>query len=240
MVAVGLAAFEAGGDFDVVAVGESGAQAVEFVFEAAQGAEDFVAILFEDGAPDLRITTSDARGVTQTAAGVVAPRGIFFGEKSTETRRDDLGQVTDVRDDFVVFVRGDGDDFSAEGMPKRHRGGGGGGRGFGQRGDETGAAFEEGSGAVFPAGFFRAGHGVGTDEVCVGSEGGVSEAGNFAFYAADVGDQRAGCKLGGDAAGEWHDLVDGCGDHDEVGAADGCVGRVCDGVTPRLFAQFET
>ena len=35
MVAVSFAALNTGGDFDVVAVGESGAQAMELVFEAA-------------------------------------------------------------------------------------------------------------------------------------------------------------------------------------------------------------
>lgn len=78
MVAVGFAALNSGGDFDVVAVGESGAQAMEFVFEAAEGAENLVAILFEDRAPDLWVAAGDARGVAQAAAGVVAPRGILW------------------------------------------------------------------------------------------------------------------------------------------------------------------
>ena len=239
MVAVGFAALNSGGDFDVVAFGESGAQAMEFVFEAAEGAENLVAILFEDRAPDLWVAAGDARGVAQAAAGVVAPRGIFCGEKSAETGCDDLRQVADVRDDFVVLVRRDRHDLGAECVPKFDDGGGGLGGGIGERSDETGTVFEEGCGAVFPAGFFGAGHRVGTDEVGVGCEGGVTEAGDFFFYAADVGDERAGGKVGGDLAGEGDDLVDGCGDHNEVGAADGCVGRVRDGVAPRLRAKFE-
>ena len=120
-----------------------------------------------------------------------------------------------------------------------HAGGGGLGGSIHERSDETGAVFEEGCGAVFPAGFFGAGHGVRADEVGVGCEGGVTEKGDFVFHAADVGDERAGGQVRGDLAGEVDDLVDGCGDHDEVGAADGCVGGLRDGVTPRLCAQFE-
>ena len=239
MVAVGFAARNTGGDFEVVAVGESGAQAMEFVFEAAEGAENLVAILLEDRAPDLWVAAGDARGVAQAAAGVVAPRRIFCGEKSAKTGRDDLRQVADVRDDFVVLVRRERHDLGAECVPKFDDGGGGLGGSIHERSDETGAVFEQSCGAVFPAGFLGAGHGVRADEVGVGCEGGVTEAGDFVFHAADVGDERAGGKVRGDLTGEGDDLVDGCGDHDETGVADGIAGGLRDGVAPWLRAKFE-
>jgi hypothetical protein len=125
-------------------------------------------------------------------------------------------------------------------VPEFHDRGGRGGRRLREWSDETRAAFEEGGGAVFPAGFFGAGHRVGADEVRVGREGGVTEAGNFAFYAADVGDGRAGRKVGGDLTGEGDYLVNGGGEDDEVGATDGFVGGFGDGVAPRLIAKFQT
>ncbi len=82
LVAVGLAAFEAGGDFDVVAVSECGAKSVQLILEVAQRAKHFIAILLEDGAPDFWVTRGDPRGVAQTATGVVAPRGILFCEEN--------------------------------------------------------------------------------------------------------------------------------------------------------------
>lgn len=239
LVAVGFAAFDAGGDFDVVAVGEGSAQAVEFVFEAAESAEDFVAVLLEDGAPDVRVAAGDASGVTEAAAGVVAPRGVFLREKSAEAGRDDLREMADVRDDFVVLIGGDGDDLGTEGMPEGDDGRGGGGRGVGERSDEAGAVLKEDRAAVFPTGFLGAGHGVGADEVGAGGKGGVAEAGDLALHAAHVSDESAGREIRRDLSGERDDLIDGGGDHDEAGAADGFAGRIGDGVAPRLFAELE-
>lgn len=239
VVAIGFPAFDAGGDFEVVAVGEGGAETVEFVFEAAQGAEDFVAVLFENGAPDLRVARGDAGGVAQAAAGVIAPGGIFFREETAETGGDHLREVADVGDNFVVLVGCHGDHLGAEGMPERDDGGGGGGRRVGERSDEAGALLEEAGGAVFPAGFFRSGHGVCADEVGAGGEGGVAEAGDLAFHTADIGDEGAGSEIGGDLAAEGDNLVDRGGDHDEVGPLHGGVGRVGDGVAPRLCAEGE-
>ena len=240
LVAIGFPTFDAGGDFEVVAVGEGGAETVEFVFEAAQGAENFIAILFENGAPDLRIARGDAGGVAQAAAGVIAPRGIFFREETAETGGDHLREVADMGDNFVVLVGRHGDHLGAEGMPERDDGGGGGGRRVGERSDEAGAVSKEPGGAVFPAGFFGTGHGVRADEVGAGGEGGVAEAGDLAFHTADIGDEGAGSEIGGDLAAEGDDLVDRGGEHDQVSPLHGCVGRVGDGVAPRLFAEGET
>ena len=239
MVAVGFPAFDAGGDFEVVAVGEGGAEAVEFGFEVAQGAENLIAVLLENGAPDLRVARGDAGRVAQAAAGVVAPRRIFFREATAEGGGDHLREVADVGDNFVVLVGRHGDHLGAEGMPERDDGGGGGGRRVGERSDEAGAVLKEAGGAVFPAGFFGTGHGVCADEVGAGGEGGVGVAGDLAFHAADIGDEGAGREIGGDLAAEGDDLVDRGGDHDEVGPLHGCVGRVGDGVAPRLFAEGE-
>lgn len=239
LLAVGFAAFDAGGDFGVVAVGESGAETVEFVFETGEGTEDFVAVLLEDGAPDLRVAAGDAGGIAEAAAGEVAPRVIFLREETAETGGDHLREMADVGDDLVVAIRGDGGDFGAEVVPEFYDGGGGVGGSIGERSDEAGAAFEKGGGAVLPAGFFGAGHGVGADEVRVRGEGGVSEAGDFGFYAADIGDERAGGEVGCDLAGERDDLIDGGGEDNERGAADGFVGGVGDGVAPRLLAEFQ-
>jgi len=80
---------------------------------------------------------------------------------------------------------------------------------------------------------------VGADEVRVGCESGMTEARDFTFYAADVGDKGAGREVGGDLPGEGDDLVYGGSEDDEVGATDGFVGRFRDGVTPRLIAKFQ-
>lgn len=237
MAAVVVAAFEVGDDLDVVAVGEGGFEGVEFVFEFGEGAENFVAVLFEYGAPELRIAGGDAGGVAEAAAGVVAPVGILVGEEGAEGGGEDLGEVADVCDDFVVGVGGDGDGLGAEIAPEAGDGFGGGGGGLGKRGDETGAVVEEIGRAVFPTGFFGAGHGMGADEVSAAGEGGVAETGDFAFDAADVGDDGAGREVRGDLAGEIDDAIDGGGDDDEGGVADGGFGGVGDVIAPRLFAE---
>lgn len=237
MAAVVVAAFEEGDDLDVVAVGEGGFEGVKFVFEFGEGAEDFVAVLFENGAPELRIAGGDAGGVAEAAAGVVAPGGIFAGEEGAERRGEHLRKMTDVRDDFVVGVGRNRDGFGAEIAPEAGDGFGGGGVGFGERGDEASAVVEEIGRAVFPAGFLGAGHGMGADEVGAAGDGGVAEAGDFAFDAADVGDDGVGREVGGDLAGEIDDAIDGGGDDDEGGVADGGFGGVGDVIAPRLFAE---
>ncbi len=104
MAAVVVAALEVGDDLGEVAVGESGFEGVEFVFEFGEGSEDLIAVLFEDGAPELRIAGGDARGVAESAAGVITPVWVFAGEEGAERGREDLGKMADVGDDFVVGV----------------------------------------------------------------------------------------------------------------------------------------
>ena len=116
MIAVGPAALEAGDDLEVVAVGEGDLKAVQLLLKVTQGAQHFVAVLFQDAPPKLGVAAGDARGVAQTAARVVAPAGVFLGEERTKRRRDHLGQVTDVRDDFVVLIRVDRRHFGAQAM----------------------------------------------------------------------------------------------------------------------------
>jgi hypothetical protein len=242
-VAVGFAAVEAGADFGPVAVGDGGVQALEFVLETAECAEDFVAVLLEDLDPHGRVARGDAGGVAQAVAGEIAPGGIFLREERAEARRDGLGEVADVGDDFVVFVGCDGADFAAEIAPEAGDGVGGFGvsrGGAGERGDEADAFVEEVGAAVFPAGFLAAGHGVRADEKGGCGRRGVAGAGEFAFDAADVGDDRASGEGGGDLAGELDDFFDGGGEDDEGRVADGFLGRVGDGVAPRLFLERET
>ena len=104
LAAVIVATLEAGDDLEKVTIGEGGFEGVEFIFELGESAEDFVAILFEDGAPELWVAGGDAGGVAEPAAGVVAPGGVFAGEESAEGGGEDLGKMADVRDDFVVGV----------------------------------------------------------------------------------------------------------------------------------------
>ena len=147
--------------------------------------------------------------------------------------------MADVRDDFVVAGRFDCRGGGAEIAPETGGGFRGTGVGVFQRREKTGAMFEETGGRVFPTGFFRAGHRVRADEVRARTERGVAEAGDFAFHAADVGDDRAGREMRGDLLREWDDAVDGRGNDDNARAAHGFLGRVGDGVTPRLSAQRE-
>ena len=206
-------------------IGEGALEVVQLLLVTAHGAEHLVAVLVEDGLPELGVAAGDAGGVAQAAAGVIAPRGIFLGEKRAEIRGDDLRQVADVGDDFVVLVGIDGHGLGAEVVPEFYDCGGGGGLGCAERGDEAGPADEEVGGAVFPAGFFGAGHRVGADKVGVRAEGGGAEAGDLAFDAADIGDESAGGKRRGDLAGERNDLIDGGGDDDESGAGGGSLGK---------------
>jgi hypothetical protein len=87
---------------------------------------------------------------------------------------------------------------------------------------------------VGPAGFFRAGHGVRADEMAVSADGEVAEAADLALHAAHVGDEGAGGEVGGDLLDQRDDAVHGRGDDDQVGALDRGLGRVGDGVAPRL------
>ena len=211
--------------------------------ELAQGAEDFVAVLLEDLDPHGRVARGDAGGVAQAVAGEIAPGGIFLREERAEARGDGLGEVADVGDDFVVFVGGDGADFGAEIAPEAGDGVGGFGVRFvggGERGDEADAFVEEVGAAVFPAGFLAAGHRVGADEKGGRGRRGVAGAGEFAFDAADVGDDCTSWQGGSDLAGEFDDFFDGCGQDNERRVADGFFGCVGDGVAPGLGLERET
>ena len=142
---------------------------VEVVFESLERTQNLVAVLFENLDPHSGVAGGDASGVFQAVAGEVTPFGGALVEKSAEIGGDDLGQVADVGDDFVVLVGADGHDLGSEISPEADHGFDGyvvvvfGG------GDKTGAAIEEFSITIFPAGFLAAGHGMGTDE---GSSGG--------------------------------------------------------------------
>ena len=195
--------------------------------------------MLEDRAPELRVAAGDARRVTEAAAREVAPGGIALREKRAERGSEDLRQMADVRDDFVVAGGFDCRGGGAEIAPEFQDGRSGGRCGVSERCDEARAALEELSGAVFPAGFFRAGHRVRADEMGVGPEGGRAEAGDFVFDAADVGHDRAGGEVGCDLAGKEDDLINGGGDDDEGGASDGGLRGFGDGVAPRLAGEGE-
>ena len=73
----------------------------------------------------------------------------------------------------------------------------------------------------------------------VRAERNVAEAGDFAFHAADIGHDRAGCEVGRDLLREGDDLIDGGGDDNEGGVFRGVFGRIGDGVAPRLLAELQ-
>ena len=84
LIPVGFTAFHPSGDFDVVAVGEGDLELMQLLLEFAQGTKHFVAVLFEDSAPEVRVAAGDACGVAEAAAGVIAPGRIFSSEKRTQ------------------------------------------------------------------------------------------------------------------------------------------------------------
>jgi hypothetical protein len=181
----------------------------------------------ESGNPDLLKDAMRGWGQTDPQASIAYTQAMEVGDgiRRDITRdlfrdwadRNPQGAASYAASNPMEVGRGlnmDRHDLGAECVPKFDDGGSGLGGCIHARSDETGAVFEEGCGAVFPAGFFGAGHGVRADEVGVGCEGGVTEEGDFVFHAADVGDERAGGQVRGDLAGEVDDLVDGCGDHD--------------------------
>ncbi len=139
MVAPIFRAFEAGGHLGPVAVGERGLHDLQLILKLAQRAEDFLAVLLENGTPDLRVAGGDAGGVAQAAACIVAPRRIFGGEKPAEHGREHLWQVADVRDDLVVRIGRNGDGLRPERMPELYHGLGRGGVRAGQRRDKAGS-----------------------------------------------------------------------------------------------------
>ena len=234
-----MAALEDGLHFEPVAVGERAFEAVQLVLIAAERAQDFVAVLLENGFPQMGIARRDARGVAQSGAGVVAPTSVVPREVRAECRGEDLREVADLRDDLIVRVGRHGGDIGPEGGPECDGALGGGGIGLGERGDEDGAPREEIGAGVFPAGFFRAGHRMGADELGAISEGRGRAAANFPFHTADVGDQRAGREVRRDGFDERDDAVHGGADDDDRRVAHGVSGRVGDRVAPRLAAQLE-
>ena len=80
LISIGFAAFEAGGDFHVIAIGQRGFEAVELVFEEPQGAQDFIAILLKNAPPDLRVARRDPGRIAEPATRKVAPCRVFLGQ----------------------------------------------------------------------------------------------------------------------------------------------------------------
>jgi len=174
--AVVAAAFEEVLEGEGLVVVERGAELVEFMLEAVEGAEDFLAVLEGDGFPEGGVAGGDAGGVAQAGAGEVDPVGVAGAEVGAEGGGDEVGEVAEVGGDFVVGFGGGGGDFHAEVFPEAGDALDVGGRGVDERGDEAGAALEEFGVGVVEAGFFGAGHGVGADEGDGGGEGGAGVA----------------------------------------------------------------
>jgi hypothetical protein len=97
-----LAALQLLGERSVVACDQCFFEAVKFGLIVLERTQDFGAVLLEDRAPELRVAAGDARRVTEAAAREVAPGGIALREKRAERGSEDLRQMADVRDDFVV------------------------------------------------------------------------------------------------------------------------------------------
>ena len=73
----------------------------------------------------------------------------------------------------------------------------------------------------------------------VPTERGLAQPADFAFYAADIGDDGARRQMRDDLQHERHDLIHRRGDDDKVRFFDSMGGRVSDGVAPGLLAQFK-
>lgn len=142
-VAVVFPAFEASADFVPFAVSEGGFKTLELVLESLQGVEHLFAVLLENLDPHRGVACGDAGGVAQTAAGGIAPVGIFLREKTTQRGGERLGKMADVGNDFVVLLGAHRGDFGTQSAPELCNGFNGGGRGVFERCDETGATVKE-------------------------------------------------------------------------------------------------
>src|SRR5690606_34426194 len=236
-VAPGFAGDEPGADVLPILGGEVVAQGLDLGEAAVEGADDFGAVLLKNLDPHGGVAGGDAGGVAQAVAREVSPVAGVGGEEAGQRGGQRLGQVADVRDDAVVLGGRGGHDFGAGAAPEgAHRVDGLGGR-VGGRGDEADAFFKEVVGGVFPAGVRAAGHGMGADEDGAGGQGGGDLTAKLELDAADVGEERGGREVRGDAGGQLDDALDGGGQHDQIGVAHGELGGVGDGVAPRLVEQ---
>jgi len=231
-------ALETGANLGPVGLLESETEVGELLLVGGEGVKHGLAIVLENLDPHRGVARGDAGGVAETVAGQVTPLAVFGGERAGEAGGGGLGQVADMRDDLVVAQGRDGDDGAAATSPEILQGLQRGGRRVGRRRDESDAVFEEGGGAVLPAGFLAAGHRMGADEDgSVGAGVGGGGGADRTFHAADVGDDRAGAKMRRDLAVELDDFVHRSGENDELRAGDRGLRGFGDFVDPGLRAD---
>lgn len=239
--AIDTPAFEAGGDFGIIAIGERGMESLEFVLELADGAKHFVAILLQNRAPEMSVAFGDPGRITETAAGVIPPGVVLAMEMGAEGRRDHVRQVTDMGDDFIVLIRICRDDFATEVVPEMDNGLDRGRIRFFKWGDEAGALLKKFGIGVFPSGLLGTGHGMRADEISLMfAQSGVTEASDLSFDTADVGDDSLGGKVGCDSLGKLDNAIHRGGNHDQIGTLNSgfrCFGGV---VTPVLRCELQS
>jgi len=240
LVAVGAPALEDRLHFEPIAVGQRALHAVQLLLIGAQGPQHFVAVLFENGFPELRVAAGDAGRVAQAAAGEVAPAGVALREGGAECRGQHLRQVADVRHYLVVHIRRHAGDLSPERLPESGDFRGGDRIGLLRpRRHEHRAPGEQVGPAVFPTGLLGTGHRMRADETGARAQRGGGEPANLGLDAADVRDDRARSQRRRDFLHEGHDAVDRRADDDERGGAHGFAGGVSHRVEPSLASQRE-
>lgn len=219
-----------------ILVFEGGADGVESVFEGAEGADDLLAVVLADFAPEVGAPGGDAGGVAEPIPRKGGPRGGLGAEGEAEGGRREVGHVADVCDNLVVGLRREGGDLHREGTPKGDEALDGGGRRLRKGRDKNRAAGEEVGAGVGHPGALGARHRVGTEKSDLGREGSAGLAANEAFGAPDIGHEAAGSEVRGNAREEGHNRADGGAENNEVGFRDGLGRGLGGGVAPRLFA----
>ena len=179
-------------DGDGLLVVQRGAEVVEFLLKAVERAQNLLAVFERDGFPKCRVSRSDAGGIAQAWPGERQPFRVTRAEIRAKGGSQQMGKMTQMCDDFVMrFGRRRGN-FAAQGLPKTDEAIDVLGFGIHERSDKTGAVLKKFGICVFEARFFRAGHGMRTDERDFLGQRGPALPANEAFGRANVRDQGAG------------------------------------------------
>lgn len=86
--------------------------------ESRQSAEEGFAVVGENRAPQGGVASCNARGVAQALPGEGKPEGGFFRKAMAEHRRKEVGEVADVRDEFIVGFGRHAVGVHTEGLPE--------------------------------------------------------------------------------------------------------------------------
>ena len=141
-------------DICPIAISECALKAGELGLIMTKCVEDFVAILFEDRSPKFWVTTRDAGRIAEPSARVSMPLRILALQGRAKRGGEDLRQMADMRDDFVVDVRCYRSDLTRQRSPESRDVGGGGRRGLRAWGDKYRAADKKIRPRMRPARFF--------------------------------------------------------------------------------------